>query len=225
MKYIDIIFLLLSIGLFSSCRPTSNHKTIWAEYKIDSTDFKISGFKPFPFDKRKFDRDREVGKIIPNINYKYWELVLKDDFDSNSRGSIVVYKGDSLNYAKYAHQINSDFGFFHECQPDICISYIVGVKDKGVTDLIDTESKFKSFIGKVDNLEEVILIANLNRYHYDSDSIIGGGYKERKDDYLLYLLNYTSGIYKSVRAILTKKGEFRFIDEKTYKMKIDNTII
>ena len=217
--------MLLSIGLFSSCRQTSNHKTVWAEYNIDSTDFKIDGFKPFPFDKRKFVRDREVGKIIPNINYKYWELVLKDDFDSNSRGSIVVYKGDSLNYAKYAHQINSDFGFFNECQPDICISYIVGVKDKGVTDLIDTESKFKSFIGKVDNLEEVILIANLNRYHYDSDSIIGGGYKERKDDYLLYLLNYTSGIYKSVRAILTKKGEFRFIDEKTYKMKIDNTII
>jgi hypothetical protein len=77
----------------------------------------------------------------------------------------------------------------------------------------------ENFIGHVDNIEEVILLAKIHDYWYDTDTIVGGAYRERKNDYLLYLLDYSSTpvTYKSVKAILTKNGDFKIIDKKIYK--------
>ncbi|HJV77195.1 MAG TPA: hypothetical protein VJ602_02350 [Paludibacter sp.] len=92
------------------------------------------------------------------------------------------------------------------------------MKDSIRTCLINSESTLKTFIGKVDNLQEVILLSKINGYSYDSYTIIGGAYRERKNDYLLYLMesSTTPLTLKYVRAVLTKKGEFITIDKKTY---------
>ncbi|NTW91696.1 MAG: hypothetical protein HGA35_07190 [Erysipelotrichaceae bacterium] len=100
-----------------------------------------------------------------------------------------------------------------------CFYYIIGVRPDKTIDLIDSNVKLKQFIGHIDNIEEAFLISKINGYSVDRDSIIGGGYRERKNDYLLYLLDYSSipVTYKSVRAILTKNGDFKVIDKTIYK--------
>jgi hypothetical protein len=137
---------------------------------------------------------------------------------NNGRGETVVYNG-SLSYSSAAKKVNSTKGFFVECMPSICFSYIVGVQPDFKIDTVNTNEKLKKFIGHIDNIEEVILSAKLNGLWYDTDTIIGGAYRERDNDYLLYLLDYSSTpvTYKSAKAILTKDGDFRLIEKKTYK--------
>ena len=187
--------------------------------EIDSNDFDIKNFKAIPRDFAFYDKAYLIDKISPTINYLYWECVNKDPIVDNSRGIIVVYNGDYLNYSSITRKINSNLGFFYECAPGICFSYIVGVKSDKSIDLIDSEEKLKKFIGHIDNIEELLLTAKINDLWFDVDTIIGGAYKERKNDYLLYLLEYysTPVTLKSVKAILKKSGDFKIIDKKIYK--------
>ena len=138
----------------------------------------------------------------------------------------MVYNGDSLNYAKIIREVNSNQGFFVECHPAMCFSYIIGVNENAQITTIDSENKLVKFIGRIDNIEEAILISKINGYWYDCDTIIGGAFKERENDYLLYLMEYDSWpvTYKSVRAILSKEGVFKVLDKTIYKKTEDYII-
>jgi len=224
----SLIFLTTLMNLSCGQNTTSNQSNIdsISYEKIDSNDFVIKEFKALPSEYRTIDRAYLIDKIKPSTNYAYWECVYKDAFVDNNRGSIIVYNGDSLKYSNFAKTINSSNGFFEECHPGFCFSYIIGVRLDKTIDLIDSNEKLKKFIGHVDNIEEVILLAKINDYWYDSDTIIGGAYKEREKDYLLYLLDYSSTpvTYKSVKAVLTKDGNFRVIEKKIYKQTDDYII-
>lgn len=131
---------------------------------------------------------------------------------------MIVYNGDS-GYASVAERINVEWGFFVRGHLAIEYSFIVGVKDRNQLDLIDSDRKLVSFIGRVDNLEEAVLIAEANGYGFDPDTLVGGAYKERANDYLLYLMEEESWpeTYKSVRAILTKDGHLTVLDKVIYR--------
>ena len=165
-----------------------------------------------------------IDKIVPEGHYKYWECVFSEvlnPFDPHpGRGRVVVYNGD-IDYAPIAHTISSKYGFFFGCRPLGCSSYIVGVKDGNEVDLIDSEQKLLAFIGHIDNLEEVVLNIKANGYWFDSDTLIGGAYRERKSDYLLYLRESSSApvTYRSVRAILTKQGYLTVLDRTVYRQE------
>lgn len=186
-------------------------------------DFNLKYFKSFP----KFTSNIYlIDSINPVDYYAYWECVFKDGLsDENkngfiNRGQRVIYNGDSLQFYKIAEGVNTNRGFFVQCAPIFnCYYYIVGVRPSRQTMLFDTDNLLKGFIGKIDNEEEAILSANIEGYHVDHDSLIGGCYRERTNDYLLYLMEIEEDslfTQKSVRAILTKDGKFKVIDKKIY---------
>lgn len=179
-----------------------------------------TGFKPFPRSFAEQDMVYLIDAIIPDVPYKYWECVRKRDEDmrEHRRGSVIVYNGDSA-YASVAEGIYAERGFFIQGHFVPEYSFIVGVKDRNQIDLINSDRKLVSFIGRVDNLEEAVLIAEANGYGFDPDTLIGGAYKERANDYLLYLMEVDSWpeTYKSVRAILTKDGHLTVLDKVIYR--------
>lgn len=183
------------------------------------SDFNIKGFKPFPEIYNTPDRTNLIDKIIPDSKYKYWDCWY---YEKDSR-KLMVYNGNFMLYGSKTKNVNPRQGFFWECLPSVCFTYIVAIKDQGKIDLIDTETKLKQFIGHIDNIEEVILLAKCNGFWFDSDTLIGGSYKERKNDYLLYLVEYSYEpvTYKSVKAILSKDGNLRVLSKKTYKQTDD----
>lgn len=183
-------------------------------------DFEQIYFTPIPKDYAYEDRTLIIDKILPDTNYVYWECLYKDVVSDNTRGKIIVSKGDSLKYSSIAKKKDSFDGFFLECHPLICYSYIIGVKKDSSVEVINSEKKLKRFIGNIDNLEEALLIAKINGLWFDTDTIIGGAYRIREKDYLFYLLDYSSTpvTYKSVKATLTKKGEFKILSREVYKM-------
>lgn len=73
-------------------------------------------------------------------------------------------------------------------------------------------------IGNIDNFEESLLIPITYDYYFDKDTIIGGGFKKRKNDYLFYLLDYNSCpvTYTSIKALLDFKGNFKIFEKHTY---------
>jgi hypothetical protein len=223
MKTIISILILLTSLTFSSCgqKTKSNQSNLIFKSSdtIDSNDFAIKDFKALPSEYAYKDRAYLIDKIIPATYYAYWECVYKVALTDNNRGRIIVCNGDSLKYSPFAKKINSNNGFFVECHPGICFSYIIGVRTDRTSDLIDSNEKLKKFIGHIDNIEEVILCAKISGYWYDTDTIVGGAYRERDNDYLLYLLDYSSTpvTYKSVKAILTKDGDFRLVEKTIYK--------
>jgi len=222
--------LLLIILLFPNCginqqTKGDQEKINYEQYlKItDSIDFDLPTFRKL----RISSRESLVDKIQPAKNYKYWEYIFKDNLSTpDYRGIIMVYNGDRLNYAKIIREVNSNQGFFVECHPAMCFSYIIGVNENAQITTIDSENKLVKFIGRIDNIEEAILISKINGYWYDCDTIIGGAFKERENDYLLYLMEYDSWpvTYKSVRAILSKEGVFKVLDKTIYKKTEDYII-
>lgn len=218
----SILIFILSFTSLSCGLKTKSVDKVEAIDSIlanDSNNFDIKNFRALPKTYAYGNRAYLIDKITPSTDYAYWECVYKDGLIENNRGSVIVYNGDTLRYSSIAKRINSDDGFFVECHPGICFSYIVGVRSNNIVDIIDSNDKLVNFIGHIDNIEEVILMAKLNGYWFDPDTIIGGAYLERENDYLLYLLDFMSTpvTYKSVRAILTKKGNFRKIDKIIYK--------
>jgi hypothetical protein len=182
-------------------------------------EFDIKNFQPFPTYQHK--TASLIDNIVPDKNYLYWECVFRmNAMNDENRGNIIVYNGDSLNYAVKTRNISSDNGFFVQCTPTPdCFHYIVAVKSNDDIITVNSEYELETFIGHIDNIEEALLVSEINGYTYDMDTIIGGAYKERTDDYLLYLLEFSTAplTYKSVRAILTKWGNFRILDKTTYK--------
>ena len=222
MKTIISILILLSSLINSSCakKAKSDHSNLilHSNDTVDTHDFAIKGFKALPREYNYKDRAYLIDKIVPTTNYAYWECVFKDALTDTNRREIIVYSGDSHKYSTMAQKVNSNNGFFVECHPGICFSYIIGIRSDMTIDLIDSNEKLKMFIGHIDNIEEVILMSKINGYWYDPDTIIGGAYKERENDYLLYLLDYSSTpvIYKSVKAVMTKDGDLRIIEKSIY---------
>jgi hypothetical protein len=218
-----LIFLTLISGTFCHQKRTESTSNRELINIIDSVDFDIRGFKQLPQEYAFKDRAYLIDKIIPSYHYSYWECVFKDFLTDDNRGRLIVYNGDSLNFSSHAKNINSNNGFFVECHPGICFSYIVGVRSDKTIELINSGEKLKDFIGNINNIEEAILIAKINDLWFDTDTIIGGAYKERENDYLMYLLEYSSTpvTYKSVKAVLTKTGDFKVIEKTIYKQTDD----
>jgi len=190
-----------------------------------NVEFDTTKFHPVPH--FEYGEASIIDKIIPNVNYMYWECVFKSDaIFGKERGKVIVYNGDSLNYASKINNVDSKNGFFESCEPNMCFFYIAAIDSMEKIHMINSKEKLKSFIGHIDNIEEAILISKINGYYYDEDTLIGGAYRERENDYLLYLLDYSSSpvTLKSVRAILTKDGKFQVFDKTIYKEDKDEYI-
>jgi len=203
------------------CEQEKNNenKKIPSNFDLEK-EFNITDFTIIP-DNANFSKYNFIDSIVPNRYYYYWECIF--DFLDNNR-QIYVYNGDSLHFAEKTKKIKSNSGFFYECHPDICFHYIVAIDSSKNIVLINSDEKFRNFIGKIDNLSEVILIARLNKLYISNKEKIGGAYKEKEDCYLLYLTEWENCPYRafSVRAILYKTGKLIIIDKKMYEENLED---
>lgn len=188
--------------------------------KVDSIDFDIRRFTRFPYNNLDLFTPL-IKKIQPSHSYKYWEFIFNSNFEK--RGKTIVCVGDSVTYAKFASKYSSKNGFFDFCHPIICFSYIVAIKDKNRVDIINSKEEFQSFIGKINNIEEVFYLSNLLDFNFVTDTLVTGSYRKKGSKYLLYLNKNVYNVEsifpvnrKSVKAIIKKSGEFLLVDEKIY---------
>ena len=196
------------------------NKKIPSTFDIEK-EFSISDFTIIS-ENANFSKYHLIDSIIPDKYYCYWECIF-----SNDRRKVYVYNGDSLHFAEKTKKITSYSGFFYECHPGICFHYIVAIDFSKNIVLINSDEKFRKFIGKIDNLSEVLLITRLNKLYISNKEKIGGAYKEKDDYYLLYLTEWENCPYRafSVRAILYKTGEFVLIDKKMYEENLEDCIL
>jgi hypothetical protein len=109
--------------------------------------------------------------IIPDKAYKYWVFV---------HAGQVIYSHGKRGKIKIAPQ---NTGFFIGCLPIRCFSYIAYV-DSGKVKYITSEKGFRTFIGKINNVEEAFLTV-FSEGMYINNSHFGQGYKRTDDGYEL----------------------------------------
>lgn len=159
-------------------------------------------------DKSFDDRDKLIVKIEPNKKYQYWEYIFSQPFFEKDKDRIIHQSGDPSLKLKYKF-INPKKGFFNECQPAWCYSYIAYLEN-GKVNYITDEKQLKNFIGNISNLEEAILIGKINGLWFDSEKIEGGAYKKTKNGYELYLRKYDNCPVKmeSMKVHIDSTGKF-----------------
>ena len=154
------------------------------------------------------DRDKLIVKIEPNRKYQYWEYVFSQPYFKTNQDRIIYQSGDPSLKLKYKF-INPKKGFFNECHPALCYSYIAYVEN-GKVNYITDENQLKNFIGNITTLEEAILIGKINDLWFDSEKIEGGAYKKIKNGYELYLMKYDNCPIKmeSIKVHIDSTGKF-----------------
>ena len=190
-----------------------------------SSNWNIEEFKRFNELKSiSIFRTELFGKIIPNEDYVYWEVIYMDigfpeSENENFRGKVIFKNGDENKFNHLTQNTNSYSGFFSECTPGICYTYIVALTKDSKIKLINTEKKLIEFIGEVDNETEVFMNISANGFTIDSDTNIASSYKEQKNDYLLYMASFSEGLDStwSIKAKLEKTGSLEIINKELYQ--------
>jgi hypothetical protein len=135
------------------------------------------GFVKIDFDP--FDRDKMIQQIKPDKEYAYWEygrIGMTGDSATRTVGD--------LSFRKIINKPTQ--GFFVECLPGYCASYIAFV-DSSKVKYVTTDKELRAFIGKIDNLGEALIVSKTYDLWFDSKDKRGGSYKETENGYELYL--------------------------------------
>ena len=91
-------------------------------------------------DKKYTDRQQLINNIIPNKQILYWKYV-------GTSTKIIREVGDKGLLANYKIKIPNQ-GFFIECKPGYCYSYIIYIDSSGLN-YITSENSLINFIGKI----------------------------------------------------------------------------
>jgi hypothetical protein len=111
------------------------------------------------------NRNKLIEHINPNKEYAYWEYVFFVPDLYNSQEDIIKKSGNISIKNNYTFN-HPEKGFFNECEPGSCFSYIAYIENDRVHYITD-EVELKKFIGKIDNIEEAILISKINDLWFD----------------------------------------------------------
>jgi hypothetical protein len=157
-------------------------------------------------DQSLMDRETLIRGISPNKVYDYWEYGF---YNPLGQATIMKSSGD-VSLKKNVKFRNPEKGFFMECLPAICYSYIAYIENGSVKYITD-EAGLKKFIGNIDNLEEAILISKLNGFWFDAEEKKAGSYKKTNDGFELYMMKYYPCPVKmeSVKITIDSTGNFQ----------------
>lgn len=169
-------------------------------------------------DKNYTDRKLLISNIIPNKDILYWKYV------ETLSNKVVREVGNRKLLAKYKIEEPSE-GFFSECMPGYCYSYIVYIDNKGLH-YVTNEKTLLSFIRTIDNISEAILVAKTQGLWIDQENEKGGSYKKTKTGYKMNLLKYNGcpETYESIFFTIDFDGQFNLKSNGIYK-KTDNCIV
>ncbi|WP_304343063.1 hypothetical protein [Chryseobacterium koreense] len=167
-------------------------------------------------------KDKIIKDINPNNkSYKSWIYVARDtEFPDDNE---IVYKYG--NY-EFENANNITEGIFYECAPDYNCYRIFKVWNEKKAFEITNKENFINFLGKIDNLQEALLLIRLDNYWFDRNFEIGGAYKITKDFVYIYGTNsddYHMKFYKLKINRSTKKIQI-LKEGKIEGKKFPNTI-
>lgn len=159
------------------------------------------------------ERKYLVNNIIPNKPLLYWKYVEKD----KSNSLVAREFGNKKVLLKYKI-VEPEKGFFFECLPSGCFSYIIYV-DKSGLHYVTSEKSLLLFIGKIDNLSEVLLVGRSQSLWVDKENDKGGSYMRTNQGYELNLMKYQGcpEIYESIHLKIDFKGKFTIKSNGVYK--------
>ncbi|MEJ5104833.1 hypothetical protein [Chryseobacterium sp. MYb328] len=164
MKIVLFLFFLASEFIYSQAVISDEYHKI-----PDSLHFKDDLYK----------------SIIPDKKYENWKVMRKYD----SLREELLYENKSWLDEKNIRTHSPDQGFFVECMPDWCFTYI-RILDNKKFRYIDSEEELRSFIGYVDNIQEALLIAKTYGFWFDQKDPVGGSFKQDEDYFYLYLAKF-----------------------------------
>ncbi|SOD15477.1 hypothetical protein [Pedobacter xixiisoli] len=159
------LFFLLVLCLFS-CTPSVE-----------------KDFKKIP---TEFDTlENLIKHINPSKKYIYWECVYKE-YEKTSK--VIISKGDSSSIRNLKYDVPRD-GFINKNWTGY---YYIAYQDgKKLKYAYDTKS-LQTFIGKIDNLANALLIAETQNFSVDLKKKLGSSYKKTSNGFELHLAKFHS---------------------------------
>ena len=123
--------------------------------------------------------------VHPDKNYTYWRFCRWPA----GNDSIVFSSGIKPTTVKFDLPKS---GLFIGCLPVMCFSYIDYVY-KGKVGHVTTAAELKQFLGRIDNLEEALLLAKESEDVFiDPENSKGGAYFIGKNGFHLLLMRYNN---------------------------------
>lgn len=176
--------------------------------------FLFLGSLAFSQEKKNFSSIPTILKgIIPNSKTDFWVLV----YNTYAKDQEISISGAKKEYTPQS----SGFNLFPEEDSFYYIVYSSGGKINYITDL----NGLKSFIGKIDNVEEAAIAASIDGYIVDEEfKHVAGNYYEDNANYYLDLgkltskecpyqkKHYTLTVNKSTGAITNVKDNGTYIE-------------
>ena len=124
-----------------------------------------------------------IRAIRPNKDYQFWACIREGYFRNTE---IITGKGD-ISYLMNNKFDDPKLGFIYKMwQGYFYIAYIENSHLK----LAINKAQLINFIGKIDSIEEALLIADINNLSVDYERDIGSSYKKVKDGYEFYLVKF-----------------------------------
>lgn len=162
-------------------------------------------------DENYMDRQYSIKNIIPNKEIFYWRYV------ETSSNKVVKEVGDKTILLDYEIK-EPTHGFFPECMPGFCYSYVVYIDSSGLNYVTD-EKLFGEFIGDIDNMSEAILIGKIQNLWIDKENKKGGSYIKTDSGYEMNLLKYEGcpETYESIFFKIGFNGNFTLKSNGVYK--------
>jgi hypothetical protein len=194
---LDIILAITVLTTFITCKQNNGYLRI---------------------EKKYTDREQLISSILPNKEIIYWKYV------ETSSNRIVKEVGNKRILSNYKIE-EPNQGFFVECHPGFCYSYIIYIDNNGLNYVTD-ERALLDFIGKIDNVSEAILVGKTQGLRIDEEDERGGSYKKTKNGYEMNLLKYKGcpETYESVNLEIDFNGYFKMKSNGIYK-KTGNCIV
>jgi len=173
-------------------------------------------------EKKKFSSNQNILKsIIPNDKTDFWVLV----YNTYGKDQEIKVSGTKKSYTPQF----SGFDLF----PDEDSFYYIAYSKNGQMNYVNDLAGLKTFIGKIDNVQEAAIDATVEGYFVDEEfEDIAGNYYEDKTNYYLDLgkltskecpyqkTHYTLTVNKSTGAVTHVKDNGTYIE--LYNKKCPN---
>ena len=125
--------------------------------------------------------------IRPDKDYQYWACI-RQDFSGKIHPETEIITGHgNISYLMNIKFDQPNSGFLFKMWEGYF--YIAYIENDSVK-LVTNKTQLIRFIGKIDNLEEALLLAELDNLEVDYTRDIGGSYKKTKKGFEFYLTKF-----------------------------------
>lgn len=207
MKNSFILFCLLLSLLSAAAAQT---------HKVTS----LKNYKQLPDTLSR--RAKLIKYVIPDKSYTYWEFD-EGGMDTTRSGPVLYSSGKKPDGIVIKDPRGS---MFRECAPSYCYKYIAYVID-GKVGYITTDKDFIAFLGRIDNLQEAVLLAETQENLYPDQDKRGSGYQITPTGYnlILTLYNLCPETKQAIKVSVGPKGIIKKQPGEVYYKSGDCAVI